>query len=510
VTCVTQMTDICRELGSATLRAARKIADVAGTEATLRVLTAGRSVALVLGCGLVTAACIPSPERMGTSVARNAPVEVVLPAMRRFGATRTTPPQRSNVEMAQDFIDLSFALESGRALPVFTRFEGPVTVRVAGASIPTLDTDLDRLLVRFRREAGIDVTRVPRESRANITVEVIPRAELRRTVPQAACFVAPRVESWAEFLRYRRTPRLDWTTLTTRDRLAVFLPSGVSPQETRDCLQEELAQALGPLNDLYRLPDSVFNDDNFHVVLTGFDMLMLRATYAPELQSGMTRAEVAARIPGILSRLNPAGDRAARRQVPADTPRAWITAVEEALGPGTPTFRRRAAAQRAVAIAQQQGWRDVRMGFSLFALGRLSLGVEPRDALEAFLAAGEIFRADPVTRLHAAHVSMQLAAFALTAGEAEAAVALIDGAAVTVAEAENAGLLATMLFIKSEALDRLNRPQEARAIRLDALGWGRYGFASESEVRLRAAEIAGLAPPSGRTGAERGAEVTRR
>jgi len=34
-----------------------------------------------------------------------------------------------------------------------------------------------------------------------------------------------------------------------------------SPQEVRDCLHEELAQALGPLNDLYRLPDSVFNDD---------------------------------------------------------------------------------------------------------------------------------------------------------------------------------------------------------------------------------------------------------
>ncbi len=44
----------------------------------------------------------------------------------------------------------------------------------------------------------------------------------------------------------------------------------------RDCLHEELAQALGPLNDLYRLSNSVFNDDNFHSVLTGFDMEMLR------------------------------------------------------------------------------------------------------------------------------------------------------------------------------------------------------------------------------------------
>ena len=50
--------------------------------------------------------------------------------------------------------------------------------------------------------------------------------------------------------------------------MAVFLPGDVSPQEIRDCLHEELAQALGPVNDLYRLTDSVFNDDNFNTVLT--------------------------------------------------------------------------------------------------------------------------------------------------------------------------------------------------------------------------------------------------
>ncbi len=70
--------------------------------------------------------------------------------------------------------------------------------------------------------------------------------------------------------------------------MAIFLPGDVSPQETRDCLHEEMAQALGPLNDLYRLGDSVFNDDNFHTVLTGFDMLVLRTYYAPDLRSGMT------------------------------------------------------------------------------------------------------------------------------------------------------------------------------------------------------------------------------
>ena len=61
-----------------------------------------------------------------------------------------------------------------------------------------------------------------------------------------------------------------------------------------------LSSATGPLNDLYHLPDSVFNDDNFHTVLTSFDMLILRAYYAPELQSGMNEAEAARRLPAAL------------------------------------------------------------------------------------------------------------------------------------------------------------------------------------------------------------------
>lgn len=75
----------------------------------------------------------------------------------------------------------------------------------------------------------------------------------------------------------RRTPTVDWTKLERRDRAAVFVRFDVAPQEIRDCLHEELAQALGPLKDLYRLSDSVSNDDNIHAVLTSFDMLILRA-----------------------------------------------------------------------------------------------------------------------------------------------------------------------------------------------------------------------------------------
>ena len=110
------------------------------------------------------------------------------------------------------------------------------------------------------------------------------------------------------------------------------MPNDASPQEVRDCLHEELAQAIGPLNDLYRLPDSVFNDDNLHTVLTSFDMMMLKAYYSPELRSGMTRGQVSQALPLILNRINPAGNSRAAK-IATRTPKAWTQAVQTALGP---------------------------------------------------------------------------------------------------------------------------------------------------------------------------------
>ena len=440
------------------------------------------------------AACAPVVQPVAVDRLGADPVTAsALPPMKTFGTVRPLSPRQSNADIARDFLDLSFQLESGRRLSRFTRFEGPVTIRVTGTPVPGLSADLDRLLARFRREAGIDIRRVTAASPASITVETVPRAELQRAVPHAACFVVPRLSGWAEFRANRSAAVVDWTTLKTREKMAVFIPSDVSPQEVRDCLHEEIAQALGPLNDLYRLTDSVFNDDNFHTILTGFDMLILRATYAPELSSGMTRDEVARRLPAILARLNPAGEGRAPSPRPA-TGRDWITNIEIALGPRAPMPRRRLAARRAVSIARRAGWGDNRLAFSLFALGRLSLGDDADLALSSFLQAAQIYAANPETRLHQAHVDMQLAAFALSSGQAEVAIDIVDRHLPVVSRAENAALLASLMMVKAEALDYLGRTGEARKLSRDSLGWARYGFGTDSDVRRRAAEISALNP----------------
>ena len=71
---------------------------------------------------------------------------------------------------------------------------------------------------------------------------------------------------------------------------------------------------------------------------------------------------------------------------------------------------------------------------------------------------------------------------------------LVNAALPAVTASENAALLSTLLMVKAEALELMSRAGEARAVREDALGWARYGFGSDAEVRARLAEIAALTP----------------
>ena len=421
------------------------------------------------------------------------PIRLRFPDMRSFAPVSPGPSTRPNSEIALDFIDLSFRMESGRVLPQFTRFEGPVTVRVNGqATSPSLETDLRALLSRLRNEAGIDI-QMTTSADANIVIEPVPTRALQRVAPNAACFVVPRVRDWSELRRARGTATLDWATLQTREQAAIFLPADAAPQEIRDCLHEELAQALGPLNDLYRLPDSVFNDDNIHAVLTGFDMLILRAYYSPDLRSGMTEREVANRMPGILNRINPRGQRAGGR-VPSATSRAWIEAIETALSSGTSENRRRREALRAVEIGRSLGWTGTREGFAHYAFGRLQLGNDANLAIGAFNTAGRAYRQSSITDIHTAHISVQLAAFTLISGDADATIAIADEAIPIARRHQNAALMALLMMFKAEALDLKGDTDAGMAVRLDSLGWGLYGFGGRDAVIDRLNEIASLAP----------------
>ena len=84
-----------------------------------------RQLAVLSLCLLV--ACGPGP----VSVNKNA-VSLEGCGVGSLPAAATRP----NAQIAADFMDLEFQMDSGQILPILTRFEGPISARMTGAVPP--------------------------------------------------------------------------------------------------------------------------------------------------------------------------------------------------------------------------------------------------------------------------------------------------------------------------------------------------------------------------------------
>ena len=219
-----------------------------------------------------------------------------------------------------------------------------------------------------------------------------------------------------------------------------------------------MAQALGPANDLYRIPDTVFNDDNFHSVLTSFDMLMLRALYDPALPAGASEIEVSSKILAVLNRLNPRGrNRAPAARAPVNT--AWKSAVESALDRRRSRVVRRNASRRAIGLALAMQPTDHRLGLSLLTYGRVLLRRDPVAAREQFdLAYRQFVASVGPDDIRTAHAALHLALLALREGRLTDAEKLAADHILPARRAENAVVLSGLLAIRSEALAGTRSP----------------------------------------------------
>ena len=115
-----------------------------------------RSLSVLALCLLSACAVSPAAE-VTKGAATEAGFGISLPPAEALAAPVTRSPGRGNAELARDFLDLEFRMESGRSLPVLTRFEGPITVGVRGNAPASAQAELQRLISRFRSEAGLDL-----------------------------------------------------------------------------------------------------------------------------------------------------------------------------------------------------------------------------------------------------------------------------------------------------------------------------------------------------------------
>jgi hypothetical protein len=399
---------------------------------------------------------------------------------------------RSNKDIAQEFMELAFELEKGSTIKRFTRFKGPIVVAFIQTPSRSASHDLDQLIHRLKREALIDIRRGTDGTLANINIEFVPKDALRKRAPTAACFVEPNAKTWANYTNTKFAANHRWSELQVRTQATVFIPTGSAPQEVRDCLHEEILQALGPLNDLYRLSDSIFNDDNFHVIATPYDMLILRSYYSNQLRNGMSKAEVGRRILEILNRQNPAGANLPKKSYPK-TSVAWKRAVVTALGVGSSSAQRLRGSKQLVEISTNQGYSDVRLGFSFYARARVLERLKPDQSKQNFERAYKVF-ADNLEdgEVHRAQVAVDLARVSLTSGDTTKALQWISKSLPVARQSQNARMLFTLLALKAKAYRLTGQETKAEELLKEAREWGNHALPSPKSVETHLARTARL------------------
>ncbi len=431
-----------------------------------------RAVGIALALALLAAGCgrLPVAPAPGGGGARPA-----TPAL--YAALPAGHTGYSNDSLADLFVTLTHETEWGGARRNLVRLEEPVVVGLEGRGAARHAGFLRDYLAYLRQHTDIDI-RAGGPGRS-LHLRLVDGGGFARLLPAASCVLVPGDVAWPAFAA--APDRLGGLAMEAAERLeavTVFIPDDAIPADIRRCILEEVAQALGPVNDLYGLGPSVFNDDFGHLWPTRLDLLMLRVLYDPAMETGLGRAETRRRARAVLDRINPAGRRApplprltARREGP------WARLIGEAHSTSAGRHAQRRAAEAALDEARAALPGTAWHCQSLETLAHLSRIEAPARAASLLVEAERVCAAvhggdDP--RL--ARIRLLRASLALADADPDRALALSEGLAPRLAAHGLDEALAAQYALRVRALEALGRDAEAAAVRRLAEAWGAYAL----------------------------------
>ncbi len=384
-----------------------------------------------------------------------------------------------NRSLADLLVTLTHDLEWGAERPHLIRFEGPVSVGIAGQGARPYLKFIDRFLAQIRQNAGVPIART--RGGYNLVIRFVKGQDFRAKVPQHFCVVAPGLIKWQ---RFRQSPVRYGTrafeTQRSLDGMTIFIPDNASPYVVRTCIIEEVVQALGPANDLYGLGPSIFNDDAAHIWPTRLDYLMLRVLYSPEVRSGMNRGQTRAGALIALDRLNPGGRRAAPLPpLGQRTMTDWTKAVRAAFDRRKSRAKRVQSAERAVAIAAARMPGSAFHCRALSALARLGRK-EHRRILPIVAQADRVCaRAHGDDDVRVARIMLEIARLHYDGGNPAVTLALTENLAPRLAAFGQDERLTALYALRSAALRAIQQGKRSVEARRLAGEWGAYALGAD-------------------------------
>jgi hypothetical protein len=224
-------------------------------------------------------------------------------------------PRMSDARLVEDFITVALGREfpeDGARTGRLVRWTRPIRVAGMGPRPQVWSRTLEWHMRRLARISGH-----PIELRAGGEVDLIAIFVPRLTADAVAAHADVYRRVFSDEIRYEAqmariaAGALNAVCFTSvrvdRDfsitAAIAFIPLDRGPAVVRQCIIEEMTQALGLPNDSDDVDPSIFNDHSPYVEMTDKDILLLRMLYHPALRPGMTEAQVRRAAPRVLADL---------------------------------------------------------------------------------------------------------------------------------------------------------------------------------------------------------------
>ncbi len=199
------------------------------------------------------------------------------------------------------------------------RWEAPVRwhLHVAGPDAAAALADVEFTFAPLAAVTGLDIARAAGPEEANLDIFLLGPEDYPAAIDRARRTIKRSTADRIRDFRTSRTPcNLRAYPRASADgplpkgsyfRAMVLIRTGFSDTYRLGCIEEELAQVMGLVNDDDRVRPSVFNDDEEFALLTTHDELLLRVLYDSRLRAGMTGAEAMPIVARIIEDLRPDG-----------------------------------------------------------------------------------------------------------------------------------------------------------------------------------------------------------
>ena len=208
----------------------------------------------------------------------------------------------TNDEIRDGFFKIAFGAELQLDKPAgrVRKFDEPVRIFVESASGPDRRGELARVVADIgARINHLDIAVTNDRSEANFVVRLVSERKLKATI--RALYGNDKARQIQKALNPECLSGIGKDERFRIRRAEVILPVDAGDFTFYDCAYEEMLQALGAINDDATVPWTMFNDDVQMGFFDVYDQYLLNILYDPRVTAGMTRDEVDAVLPDILS-----------------------------------------------------------------------------------------------------------------------------------------------------------------------------------------------------------------